>query len=43
MQKKCIHILRKEKNSIKIVMVLRSSNDNRASVIFFDCPVAWWR
>jgi hypothetical protein len=25
---------------IKIVMVLRSSNDNRASAIFFDCP-AW--
>jgi hypothetical protein len=29
---------KKEKNCIKIVMVLRSSNDNRASAIFFDCP-----
>jgi hypothetical protein len=29
---------KKGKNCIKIVMVLRSSNDNRASAIFFDCP-----
>jgi hypothetical protein len=35
---KKVHILRKEKKSIKIVMVLRSSNDNRASAIFFDYP-----
>jgi hypothetical protein len=36
---KCIHILRKEKkNYIKIAMVLRSSNDNRASAIFVDRP-----
>jgi hypothetical protein len=29
---------KKVKNCIKIVMVLRSSNDNCASAIFFDCP-----
>jgi hypothetical protein len=29
---------KKGKNYIKIVMVLRSSNDNRASAIFFNCP-----
>jgi hypothetical protein len=28
---------KKEKNYIKI-LILTSSNDNRASVIFFDCP-----
>jgi hypothetical protein len=33
--KKYTHF-KKRKNCIKIVMVLRSSNDNRASAIFFD-------
>jgi hypothetical protein len=29
---------KKGKICIKIVMVLRFSNDNRPSAIFFDCP-----
>jgi hypothetical protein len=29
---------KKGKNCIKIAMILRSSNDNRASAICFDCP-----
>jgi hypothetical protein len=29
---------KKVENCIKTIMVLRSSNDNRASAIYFDCP-----
>jgi hypothetical protein len=39
--RKFIHILRKEKNCIKGVMVLRSSNDNCASTNFFDYPACY--
>jgi hypothetical protein len=35
--KKYTHF-KKGESCIKIVIVLRSSNDNRASAIFFDCP-----
>jgi hypothetical protein len=30
---KCVYFLRKEK-----IVILNSSNDNRASAMFFDCP-----
>jgi hypothetical protein len=33
-----MYTFKKGKNCIKIVMVLRSSNDNHDSAIFFDCP-----